>query len=219
MRGVRIGTIALVVPAVILVGCSRETGGATPAATLGAASSETASAPAQPPTETESEASDPYAIPADPADIDEAYVERVLTELTRPISAATRMIVRKNRVTSGAKRVLASTHRGEALAGILDAYRDALKASVAKDIFSASAEPVGIKVRRIVGATKTCVFAVAMQDTSGLAKQEIEPFPTYYQIEAKASGDDPEGRNPTPWMIVVDALPRDDGREYRNPCA
>ena len=217
MGAARNRTIASLVLLLILAACSRGQGPTSPAATLGAAPSETASASSSE-APSEAEPADPYAIPADPNDIDKEYVERVLTELTSPISDAARIIVKSNRVTARARQELAATHRGDALKGVTEAFRSAIRTRPASEVFSASATPIDIKVERVIAARPDCIFVRALQDTSGLAGQEIKPFAGYYHLQVKESGNDPKGQNPTPWMIVADAEPLAGGEEYANPC-
>ena len=215
MAPARNRTIALLVTLLVAAsGCSRAGSEQGPTAPLATAEPSEAASPE--PTETASP--DPYAIPEDPDDIDAAYVERVLAELVKPISAATQEVVRTGRMNVKARRLLASTHTGQALDGTVDAYRDALRNARAQNVFSSRPKPVEVTVRRVIGRSRDCVFVAAMQDTSGLAGQEIEPFLTYYELEPKRDGDDLDNRNPTPWMIAVDALPRTDGRKYKDPC-
>lgn len=218
MAGVRNRTIALLIAALVLsVGCSPQEEPTTPAAQLGTAPPEEAT-PTAAAAPTESEAPDPYAIPADPADIDKVYVERVLEELSVSIADAARIVARRNAVTDEARQALAATHRGRALPGIIGAFSAALEQGRGARVFSPEATPASIKVKKIVHATRTCVFTLVIQDPSGLATQEIEPFPTYYQLGVKRSGDDPQGKNPTPWMIVADGEPLAGGKEYADPC-
>ena len=217
MGVVRIRTLALFAATLLLVGaCSREQDPVSPAATLGAAPTDEVSAASE--AASDSEPADPYAIPADPADIDKEYVERVLNQLTRPISSAARVIVRSNNVTAAARKELATTHRGEALKGVVDAFRAAIRGRPARKVFSARATPIEITVDEVVSATSSCIFVRALQDTSGLAGQEIDPFPGYYHLQLKSDSDDPAGNNPTPWMIVADAEPLRGGEEYADPC-
>ena len=218
MAAARNRTIALVITSVALgVGCSREAAPDTPTAQLPTGSAAEATTP--PASEVAaSEPADPYAIPTDPKDIDKEYVERVLEALTEPIATATRLVVRSDGLTKDARSLLATTHRGEALAGITNAYRQALTGVPASSIFSAQAEPIDIDVKQIIGVAGNCVFVRVRQDTSGLAGKEIPPSTAYYQLGAKRATDDPEGRNPTPWMIVVDAEAPQNGKTYRNPC-
>ena len=216
MTTARNRTIALLVCLAALAGACSKAEPTTPAATLGAAPSETAPA-TEPPTEAASE--DPYAIPADPKDIDEAYVERVLTQLTRPISEAARVVVRENAVTPEARGLLGATHKDSALRGVTAAFKSAIRDRPARKVFNPRATPIGIRVREVVSADHLCIFALALQDTSGLGRQEIKPFPGYYQLERKLAEDDPNQTNPTPWMIVADAEPLKGGKEYADPCS
>jgi hypothetical protein len=83
---------------------------------------------------------------------------------------------------------------------------------------SPAATPAEISVRRVIHATATCVFTLVVQDPSSLGKQEIKPFPTYYQLGLNSAEEGQGASNPTPWMIVADGEPLPGGKEYANPC-
>lgn len=205
----------VVITAVLLSACTRGAESSAPAASLGDAPT----AAATPVTEATPTEADPYAIPEDPADIDEAYVERVLEALTASLTDATRMIVRDGGITGRVEQALASTHRRkEALPGAIRAFRAAVKDSPPREIFSRTPGRIDIEVERLITASDTCVFVLAQQDTSRLARYELDPFPGYYHLGRKRPGEDPSGRNPTPWMIVADAPPLAGDEEYKNPC-
>lgn len=213
MRSGRCSWIAgFVVLAALTAGCSSEQSEspAAPAPTAAPSSAPTSPEP--------SESPDPYAIPENPADIDEAYVERVLEALSESTAAAAREIAREGRVTAAARTELATAHRGPALAGILRAFRRAVRTGEPHRFFSAQATAVDVTVDEILSADRACIFALVTEDTNSLGGQEVEPFPTYYHLGLKETGDDPAGRNPTPWMIEGDGPPLPKGKEYEDPC-
>ena len=213
MRGDRcIWVAGFVVVALLAAGCSGEEP-STPAA------------PAPPtalpesPTPEPTPSTDPYAIPADPADIDEAYVERVLEALSESTAAAARVVAEKGRVTRDARAHLASAYRrGPSLDGVIRAFTRAARQQ-GQDVFSPTATSITFDVVDLVSADSECVFAEVMQDTSGLGQQEIEPFPGYLHIEPKRPDEDPKSQNPTPWMVVAEVGEAPPGKEYENPCA
>ena len=208
--------IALLVTLLIVAaGCSRAGSEPGPTASIATASSSEA-APSEPPSETPSP--DPYAIPDDPADIDAAYVERVLEELMVSIADAARSVARTRSLTPEAIKRLRATHRETPGSSVVGEFRTALRKDPTGRPFSRNASPTTIDVREVVSASRGCIFVRVLQDTSGLVRQEIQPFAAYYQIEAKRPGDDPHGLNKTPWVIVADAEPRKDGKEYADPC-
>ena len=211
-------TIALLILVLTLsAGCSQPSGPTTPAAAPPTAASEEAT-PAATAAPTESEAPDPYAIPDDPADIDKAYVERVLDGLMVSIGKAARGVARHGRLTAAHRQELRATHREEPGSSIIRVFEETLEEDPSGKPFSPNATPAEITVKDVVFASRDCVFVLVLQDTSGLVRQEIAPFPAYYQLGAKRADEDPHGLNPTPWVIVADAEPRADGKEYANPC-
>ena len=216
MRRDRNRTIAAVVLlAAILAGCSQRQEPTTPTATLGAPVSEP---PTAAPSDAPTDPPDPYAIPANPKDIDEVYVERVLEALSQSIAGAAREVVRTGKLTGRAKQALRATHRGPALQGIYAAFDDALKQGRPERFFSRDATAADIKVRRILTSRADCVFTLVLQDTSGLGQQEVEPFLTYYHLGPKQPGRGAGKENPTPWMIVADGEPLRGGKRYEDPC-
>ena len=216
MTTARNRTIALLVClSFVAAGCSRAEP-STPTATLGAAPS-----PTEVPTSEPAEATDPpdpYAIPKDPKDIDAAYVEKVLEKLSESIARATRIVAAEDAVTPAVVEALESSHRGPALPGIVGAFREALNRGPATRYFSKRATRADIEVRKIISASRRCIFTLVMQDPSSLGKQEVDAFPTYYQLGRKRPASDPVGENPTPWMVVADGEPLANGKEYANPC-
>jgi hypothetical protein len=214
MRGDRRALVAglVVLCAVLVTGCTRDAP-TTPTAELPTAA-------ATDPTPTEAtEPADPYAIPADPDDIDEAYVEGVLEALSESVAAAARIIATSGEVTAETRAELAATHRaGPALDGVVRSFKRSIRNRNAHDVFNPGAQGVTIEVRRLLTRTPTCVFARVLRDTSDLVGQELDPLVGYFHIEPKRSDEDPERRNATPWMIVAEVGPPPRGQEYDDPC-
>ena len=218
MRRDRNRTIAAVVLlAALLAGCSQRQEPTTPAATLGALASEPpTAAPSDAPTDPP--APDPYAIPANPEDIDKAYVEKVLQELMVSISNAARTVARRGKLTEEAIAGLRATHRQDSPPTVVDGFRAALREDPSGGIFSRNAKPTRISVRKVISVNESCIFTLVLQNMSGLVEKKVKPFPGYYHLGLKRPSDDPDGRNPTPWVVVADAKPRRDGKEYSDPC-
>ena len=210
MRGdgsVWLAGIALV--AVVAAGCSSEEPSTPAAPAPPTAASESASPQ---PTATP----DPFAIPDNPADIDEAYVERVLEALDQGVVEAVQELAEARAVTPDVRQALSTTYLRKARAGYLRAFREALRASRFPFRSSPRAMDV-VSVDRIISATSTCLFTVITQDSSGLGTERVEPFQVYYHLEAKEPPV-PSVGNPTPWMVAADAEARTDV-EYEDPCA
>jgi hypothetical protein len=220
MRRDRNHTIAAVVLlAALVAGCSERQVPATPAATLGAPASAqptTQPPPSTPPTEPV--AQDPYAIPANPKDIDKAYVERVLQELMGGIAEAGRELARERTVTRKAMTALRVRYTREAARGVVRELRMVAKRNLIDEVFGRKAQPPVINMKRVITATSQCIFTFVGQDTAPLGGKEVPPFPAYYELTRKRPGVDPDMLNATPWVIAADAEPMSGGKEYSDPC-
>ena len=218
MGVVRIRTLALFAATLLLVGaCSREQDPVSPAATLGAAPSDVASAASE--AASDSEPADPYAIPADPKDIDKEYVERVIEALNAGVVEATAAVASENKIGRAAKSALARTHLPEAQRGYFGVWREVLRGqSGAVQLDSNPTRVDIVEVEKIITATSTCIFTVVLQDSSGLVEGRVEPFPVYYHLSAKSPAA-PNAGNPTPWMVAADSEPPPGGKEFADRCA
>ena len=175
--------------------------------------------PVTPPPTEQAEPADPFAIPDDPADIDKAYVERVLEELSTGLALAVRATVEDRRVTPRVRRTLAASYRTpDALPGIVQALKRAVRQTPPQRLFNPRARGIDMTVASLLSADDRCIWVRVRQDTSDLVRQDIKPFAAYYQLRSKRADEDPNRRNATPWMIVTEVRPRADGKEYRDPC-
>ena len=206
--------VLVVVAVLALAGCGREAPATTPAAGVptAVAGSETPSAGASEATEP----GDEYAVPDQ---IDAAYVEKVLEALSSSVADAAREIVARGNVSAQAKAILASTHRaGTSLDGVLASFERAIDRERPADVFNPEARRIDIEVEKIYTAEADCIFTRVQQDTSDLVGEDIDPVTGYIHIESKSGDEDPEGRNPTPWMIVAEVGDPPKGQEYDDPC-
>lgn len=215
MGVVRVSTAALFIALAVLgAGCSRQQNPSTPTAQLATSPAESPTAEA---TAAPTEALDPYAIPEDPDDIDEEYVERVLLALDRGVVEATAEFARSKEVTPAVTKALKPTHLPSARSGYIAAYKRALSAPGPLP-FRRNPRLVDIvSVDEIVTATRSCIFVGVTQDSSGLLNRSIKPFPVYYHLLRKQDAEN-TAANPTPWMIAADAEPPKGGKEFRDPC-
>ncbi len=152
-----------------------------------------------------------------PEKIDEAYLNAVLAALDEVDGQATRIIFATKRFPPEAADLLNSIYSD-------DAFEDESEVwfrSIADD-----PELKGIKpspgnrkseVQRIIAAAPTCVWLAVKRDHSQV---NVDPGPErteYLALQPLDRSNDPQGRNPTAWMITVDGF-REDGREPSNPC-
>lgn len=208
-------TIALFVSAALLAGaCGSGEEPDTPTASVPVATAEPTTTAAA--TDAPTEAADPFAIPDE---IDEAYVERVLEELSTTLARAVALTVEEGEVNAKVRRELASSYRAEkALPGIVAAIRNAVRGTKPRELFNRNAQGIDMLAVDLVTGSSSCIWVEVRQDLSDLFQQEVDPFKAYYHLQTKRSGEDPQGRNATPWMIVAEVRPRNDGKEYRDPC-
>ena len=210
------GMVALTL---LLAGCSRAATPAVPAATLAPAPSETEVAqvePTNPPTEPAPPV-DKFAIPEDPKDIDKAYVERVLEELSKGYAHATRVVARDQRVAAEAHEALSATHTPDAKASVIRDFKRVLKTQ--PKALSPKASAADIEVRKLLMADAECVFALVRQDLSGLVRGGSRPFLSYYYlVHAGVPAGSAMTINRSPWRIGGTAEPLPGQKEFRNPC-
>lgn len=209
-------TIALLVTLLVLgAGCSdagSEQGPTAPLATAGPSEEVTAE-----PTPTPSP--DPYAIPEDPADIDAAYVERVLEALSIGYAEATREVVARRAVTNTVVDILKMSHTPKSRASVVQDFRSVLRADPSGRPLAPNPTPAKIKVTKVIHGDDQCIYARALQDLSGLVRGGgVEPFPSYYYLVRNDSMG-ASSINPTPWLIAGNAEPLKSGKEFANPCA
>lgn len=221
MAAARNRTIALLITLMVVsAACMRQQGPNGPAAQLPTASSEasTSEATATPtPDPSEVANPDPFAIPADPNDIDKVYVARVLDALSGAYGKAALEIVRAGGVTPRVEQVLARTHtRVAAKSGAADFARVVQQAGTT-EVFRTQPAQARISVRSVVSAQRDCVFALVEQDLSGLFRGGTRPITAYYHLTA--GNTEISGENPTPWKIAGNVLRNGTGTGVENPCA
>ncbi|HEV2810260.1 MAG TPA: hypothetical protein VGV93_07695 [Acidimicrobiales bacterium] len=186
------------------VACSGDGPDLGPSATLGTA----------PTTSASERVIDPSVIPADTADIDEAYVQAVVDALFAVDAKATEIFVETKDVTNK-----------EAL--------DYLRAIYVQDEFEQQVNvwfhdlalrsdqllpgALGNDVKRVIDVAPDCVYAEVLRDYSETTTREVTRGEIFVGITPKADGEDAEGLNPTAWMMFMDGL-NVDGSEPENPC-
>jgi hypothetical protein len=73
-------------------------------------------------------------------------------------------------------------------------------------------------VQRIIDVADDCLYVHVASDYSEVTTRVVPPTSNYLGLTPKIAGDDPEGRNPTAWMMFMDGI-NADGGEPDNPCA
>lgn len=173
---------------------SSDDGGALgPDATIGSSSPSSTEAP------------DPYAIPDDPADIDEAYVQRVVDALYEVDGEATSLFLADAGVTDEAVDRLRAVYSGETfdeqLAGWEQLVQDPSRLAAFRD-------PPGAlrhSVIRVVERTDDCVTVEAERTYERVLLTPGDPSLVFLGLEARDSSA-PRDMNRTPWVLFADGL-------------
>lgn len=195
----------LVAGALVAVGCSA--GGdepLTPAATVG-------TAPAPPPTSLPPV--DPAVIPADPAEIDERYVQAVVDALFAVDAKATEIFVETKTLDQRAIDYLAAIYVGEEL----DRQADAWFKTFARGSQTLLPGPLRNDVTRLVSVSPDCTFIAVERDYSLTSTSGTPPRTVYLGLSPKAPDDDPMNLNPTAWVLFSDGF-NVDGSQPEDPC-
>ncbi len=189
---------------ILVAACS---GGGTdlgPSATLGTA----------PTTATTSPAPDPSVIPADPAAIDEAYVQAVVDALFAVDAKATKIFVETKDITNEeALSYLDAIFVGEEREQQLSAWFQTLALRPDEVLSGALIH----NVDRIIDVAPDCVFLEVERDFSETTTNDAPISITYLGLTPKRDGDDPDRLNPTAWMVFSDGF-NVNGSEPENPC-
>ncbi len=187
---------------ILAAACS---GGGTdlgPSATLGTA----------PTTATTSPAPDPSVIPADPAAIDEAYVQAVVDALFAVDAKATKIFVETKDVTNReALEYLRAIYVPEELNRQVNIWFQDL-ALRSDELLPGK---LGNEVQRVLDRASDCVYIEVVRDYSSTTRLDAAPRPAYLGITPKLPGDDSSGLNPTAWMLFMSGVDPEPG----SPCA
>ena len=177
---------------------------AGPGGTLGTAPTTTTTAP--PPV-------DPSVIPADPADIDERYVQAVVDALFAVDAEATKIFVETKRLDQRGVDILAAIYVPDELErqkhiwseGLAKRSEQFLPGVLIKD------------VQRVIDVRPDCVYVDVESDYAEVATNPRGKLHNYLGLTPKRDSDDPQGRNPTAWMLFMNGVNLD-GSQPENPC-
>lgn len=142
-----------------------------------------------------------------PEVIDTAYAERVLEALFALESEAVREIVQSGALSERAEALLRATYRPDGQADLrVEDYRN--RAGQVGVGLRENPGDQGFDVDRVLVARSACAYVAGRRDFSLVLQTPTESEGlTYVQILPKVGENDPQGLNPTPWMIG--------GSEYR----
>lgn len=152
-----------------------------------------------------------------PAVIDAAYTERVLDVLYAVETEAVREMIQSGAITDRATALVRAAYVPEFADFRTSTYQDEVDAG-----WPGVRRPPGdggFSVDAVLTAQPACTFVAGRQDASQVLETPTElPGVSYVQLVPKVEGVDPEGLNPTPWMIAS-SLYRPDGSVPEDPCA
>lgn len=202
VRAVR-GTVAVLITALAVTGCTRSEG--TPAE------------PTVPTAVSTSSTTAPIDVSVIPPVIDEPYLTAVLAALDEVDSEATRMIVAAKNLTPAAADYLNAIYSDEEFTRQVDLWY----ASFAHDLELKGIRPSPgnrvTRIERIIDVSARCVWLAVKRDYSAV---EFDPGPDrneYVALQPLDRSNDLRGVNRTAWMITVDGF-REDRSEPSNPC-
>ena len=198
-------TLALLSALVLAGGCSDGGEPPPPAATLPSEVPTSTTAPAAP---------DPAVIPGDLAEIDEDYVQAVVDELFAVDAKATEIFVMTKTLDERAIEYLEAIYVGEELDQQVDVWFQAL-AHRSDELLAGR---LGVEVQEVIDTAADCVYAEVEIDFSETTTRDADPVTVYLGLTPKIQGDDPQGLNPTAWVLFMNGL-NTDGSEPENPCA
>ncbi len=188
---------------ILAAACS---GGGTdlgPSATLGTA----------PTTATTSPAPEPSVIPADPAAIDEAYVQAVVDALFAVDAKATKIFVETKDITNKeALEYLRAIYVPEEFERQVNVWFQALALRADRLL------PGTLRndVQRVIDVTPDCVYAQVLRDYSQTTKRDVGQQAVFLGLTPSHEAAD-GNLNPTPWVMFMNGL-NPDGSEPENPC-
>jgi hypothetical protein len=145
-------------------------------------------------TTTTTSAPDPFTVPDDPADIDEAYVEAVLAELEHINGDALRLAVSEG-LSPEVRELIESANAFDQAAREIETM---VQLSITG--FEGVAAPPGdvvLDVQSILVASATCIAADVVEDYRPVGPEGVSGVRT--RIELVSS----EGSNPTPWRFSL----------------
>ena len=208
-----VGVAAAALIAASVGACSGGAGGddaSRPDATLTTASSTT--------TTSTTALLDPFAIPADPADIDEEYVQGVVDALYEVDAAAAELILTSRSVSPEAQRILASVYEGEVLDLELQGWANLLGRPGSVESFRPGKHSLRHSLEDVLGRSETCLFVTATRSYEDVSVDPPQNQRVFLGLATKDVTDDPDGLNPTPWMVFTDGVQLDPAIAPENPC-
>lgn len=155
---------------------------------------------------------DPYAVPST---ITKPYVQKVLNALDQVDASALRIIVSAGGLSPpAAMRLRSVTTSAEfpiATSVILNQLNNG------PSIYQSNPGSVVDDVQGVVSATSTCIFTETKRDYSSVLRIAPQPQISYIELRPRQASDDPQGINPTHWVIAFQGH-NSDNSAPNDPC-
>ncbi len=198
-------TLVLLSALLLAGGCSNDGEQPPPAATVPSEVTTSSMAPASP---------DPAVIPDDLAEIDEDYVQAMVDELFAVDAKATEIFVTtRSPLDERAIVYLEAIYTEEEAEQQIDAWFQTL-ATGSDDLLPGA---LVNDVTRVIAVAADCVYVEVEVDYSETTTRNEPTSSSYLGLTPKGPRDDPQGLNPTAWMLFMNAVNLD-GSEPENPC-
>lgn len=197
------GLAAVVLASLALVSC-RESQGLPPEPTV-------PTAPSTTPTTA------PIDVSVIPPVIDEGYVNAVLAALDEVDGQAARIIVAAKNVTPEAADLLNAIYSDDRFGIQVDAWYEAIGEDPQLTAIRPNPGNRKTTVRRLIGVSADCVWMAVERDHSANSTNPVPVREEYMLLRPLDRSNDPNGYNPTAWMITAEGA-RPDGSEPPNQC-
>lgn len=164
---------------------------------------------------------DPYAIPDDPADIDEAYVQRVLDALAEVQGETYRRLVIDGRISTDVEAITEQAYAFDAYTTIIQTYEEILERDPELARFHDDPGDPQLRVESIIHAGRECTFLEVVEDLGAVLidggiseNRQFYALGPYNQSRGTADGN----LNPTPWKFSLTFGLPPDAADPENLC-
>lgn len=159
---------------------------------------------------------DPFAIPEDPADIDVAYVQRVVNALYEVDAMASEQFVRSRSVSDEGVGLLDDIYVGEALDAQITGWNDIVHDENRLANVRPGSPILINEVSSLLTARQECLFLEVTRDYSQALLQAPPPRQVFLGLELVQPVA--ESKNPTPWALFLSGPRTQESGQIADPC-